>query len=131
MTLIVKARIMLLISSIMLLASCQGGKPIPSDCLKLLSTHKTVMNKMYESGRFADDFMEKHETQYRMMEFLATTLGRSKNEEKRKEEIERCQKAYAVVGPQLEQTKLISVIPESELEKRFSPPLGFNRRPSP
>jgi len=102
---------------------------MPTDCLKLLDTHRKVINKMKESGRFADDFIEKHETQWRMMEFLATTLGRSRNEEKRQKEIERCRKAYVVVEPQLEQSKRISVIPESELEDRFSPPLGFNRKP--
>jgi len=87
-----------------------------------------VIKKMKQSGRFADDFVEKHETQWRMMEFLATSLGRSRNEEKRQQEIERCRRAYTVVEPQLELSKRIAVIPESELEKRFSPPLGFNRK---
>jgi len=102
---------------------------MPTDCLKLLDTHQMVIKKMKESGRFADDFIEKHEKQWRMMEFLATTLGRSKNEEKRQQEVERCRKAYAVIEPQRELSKRIAVIPESELEKSFAPPLGFNRKP--
>jgi len=129
MNVVIKPKLVFLLSSILFLSACQGGKPLPKDCRNLLNTHKEVINKMKASGRFADDFMEKHETQWRMMEFLATTLGRSNNEEKRQQEIERCQTAYAVIQPQLEQSKRISSIPESELEKRFPPPLGFNRKP--
>jgi len=124
-----KIKLLCLIMCLLFLAACQGSKPIPTDCLKLLATHQKVIDRMKASGRFADDFMEKHETQWRMMEFLATSLGRSRNEEKRQQEIERCRKAYIIVEPQLELSKRIAVIPESELEQRFSPPLGFNRKP--
>jgi len=115
-----KAALLTIISVVIVLPGC-GGPPIPEDCRKAIRGHALVIQRMKVSGRFADDLIKKHETQFMLLDALADM---EKDQEKK---LERCRKTYEIIGPQLELSENIAKIPESELEKSFWPPLGWNR----
>jgi len=107
----------------LILQGC-GGAPIPADCKKATRAHRQVIQRMKASGRFADDLIKQHETQFMLLSTLAD-IGK-----KQEEKLERCRRIYKVIGPQLSLSKNIAAIPESNLEKLFWPPLGWNRPPA-